>query len=56
MEVDLMDDFKKANIKQVNIMDYNCPRYCRRRKNDGNMLRRLARRRLRQKLKFEREK
>jgi len=53
MEVNRMDDFKKANMNQVDGMDYNCPRYCKRRKNDGNILRRLARKRLKQKLKKE---
>lgn len=50
-----MDDFHKANIKHVNLMDYNVNRYVRRRKKDGQMLRQLARTRLKQKLSKEKK-
>lgn len=50
-----MDDFHKANMKHVDGMDYNANRYVRRRKKDGQMLRQLARTRLKQKLSKEKK-
>ena len=44
------DDFKRANQVDVTAIDYNVPQYVKRGKGDGKMLRRLARRRLKQEL------
>lgn len=50
-----MDLFHKANMKHVDGMDYNANRYCKRGKKDGQMLRQVARTRLKSNLKKERE-
>lgn len=50
-----MDDFHKANMKHVDGMDYNANRYVKRGKKDGQMLRQLARTRLKQKLSKEKK-
>ena len=48
-----MDDFKRANVVDVTALDYNVPQLVKRTKGDGEKLRRLARRRLKQKDKKE---
>lgn len=48
-----MDDFKKSNINQATSWDWNVPRICKRRKGDTAKLHRLARHRLKNKMKRE---
>lgn len=48
-----MDDFKKSNINQATSWDWNVPRICKRRKGDTAKLHRLARHRLKNKMKKE---
>lgn len=44
-----MDDFKKENITLATALDYNAPQYVSRSKGTGKMIRRYARRKMRQK-------
>ena len=48
-----MDDFKRNNINQATAWDWNAPRICKRRKGDTAKLHRLARHRLKNKIKKE---
>ena len=48
-----MDKFKEMNQIDVDSIDYNVPQYTQRRKGDGQMLRQLARHRLKQELRKE---
>lgn len=41
-----MDDFKKANTYLATRIDWNVPQYIKRRKGDGELVRRHARRKL----------
>lgn len=44
-----IDDFKKENVVLATSLDYNAPQYVTRSKGDGKMLRRYARRKIKQK-------
>lgn len=48
-----MDIFKEANNKEATAIDWNCPQYVKRGKGDGEMLRRLARHKLKDELRKE---
>lgn len=43
-----MDEFKKKNVNLATSLDYNAPRYVKRSKGDGKLIRRYARRKLKQ--------